>query len=359
MQPADAGGCGCYRLIWPAESMDNDDVQVKNPDPSLSLEEHNLTGTFTRDAQGVEHVMKLDKIPDFDVFVFQRPLQTHVPEAMRLLRQAGRRVVCELDDDFTSVHAQNVSWRTVNGWDPSRSKDNILRGLAVADVVTVSTPALAKVYGPYCRRPPIVIPNYVPRWYTDVTNEPLEGRPDALLLGWSGSLNTHPQDLSAVGGAAARLLRENNGGVELAIVGTGQGAARAFGTKGVNGQIWVTGWVPIDRYPVNMAQIDVGMVPLKVDQFNQGKSWLKGVEFASVGVPFVASPTDQYLDLMRMGIGSVAFNARDWYRQLKRLVIDEERRRDVAASARLKVYERLVMDDHLDEWMDAWVTAKS
>jgi hypothetical protein len=71
--------------------------------------------------------------------------------------------------------------------------------------------------------------------------------------------------------------------------------------------------------------IDIGIVPLNPNQFNEAKSNLKGLEYALSGIPFVASDTQEYRDLADMGVGRIAKSNKDWLKHLKQLLDPEVR----------------------------------
>jgi glycosyltransferase involved in cell wall biosynthesis len=364
IHPADTGACGHYRLIWPGRMLDRERYDVRVGDPETPTaewpEDMKVYGKYMRDFDGEELMIGLGKPIEADVLVLQRPLSSAMPGLAYLVKEESDcALVVELDDDFTSIHPQNVSfWSTHPRLNPQRSVRNILAMIQHADLVTVSTTALKKVYEKHTSAPVVVVPNYVPSWYLTTERAGLakpaeyEGK---LLLGWSGSLETHPQDLQVVGGAVAQVLRENEN-VALTIVGTGRGVSRAFGTK-AGGEILTTGWVPLSQYPSVMKELDVGMVPLQASRFNEGKSWLKGLEWASLGVPFVASPTMQYEALYQLGAGLIADDSRRWKQKLTALVQNIDLRQDTAARGRVAA-GKLVMNDHLERWWEAWQSAR-
>lgn len=364
VHPADTGACGHYRLIWPSVMLAGNGYDVRCGDPDVKTEDWpedmKVYGVWMREESGEERMLQLQQPPDADVLVVQRPLNIHMVDLARHVRNTRCALVVELDDDFTSIHPQNVSfWNTHPRLNPKRSTRNILATIELADLVTVSTPALRDVYQRHTTAPVVVVPNYVPNWYLDVQKAGLarpadyEGR---LLLGWSGSIETHPQDLQAVGGAVAQVLQANDH-VRLTVVGTGKGVARAFGTK-AGGEFLTTGWVPLRQYPSIMKELDVGMVPLKLDRFNEGKSWLKGLEWASLGVPFVATPTQQYLMLYARGAGQVARNPREWRGILTKMVRHDDYRQELADRGRMAA-QTLLLGNHLERWMNAWREAAS
>lgn len=358
IHPADTGACGHYRLIWPSRALQDAGYDVLCGDPELAPEdwpeEQKVYGVYTRDEFGDDRLLKVHKPPDADVFVVQRPLGAGVADLLEKLRDTNVATVVELDDDFTSIHPQNISfWAVHPGAHPRRSVKHILRACEAADLVTVSTPALQKAYSKHITTPIVVIPNFVPSWYLTTEKAGLDQRPEGLLLGWSGSLETHPTDLQAVGGAVSQILREYHH-VHLTIVGTAKGVHRAFGIAGST-PIMKTGWIPLKQYPSVMKELDVGMVPLEMSTFNQGKSYLKGLEWASLGVPFVATPTEQYKWLKA---GVLAHNPREWRNRLRMLITNDEYRQQIAADGRLTATQ-LVIEDHIERWWSAWQLARN
>jgi hypothetical protein len=90
----------------------------------------------------------------------------------------------------------------------------------------------------------------------------------------------------------------------------------------------------------NLFTFDIGLVPLSDVPFNQAKSAIKGLEYASAGVPFIASDLDEYRSLHDGGIGLLAKKTRHWFAHIERLRDPVER----AEQARL-VRERVEAHD--------------
>ena len=82
------------------------------------------------------------------------------------------------------------------------------------------------------------------------------------------------------------------------------------------------------------ADLDVAIAPLRESRFNAGKSWLKPLEAASLGVPVVMSPSPEYLRLHEKGIGLIAESPKEWRSHLQRLVGSVALRQELAAKGR-------------------------
>jgi glycosyltransferase involved in cell wall biosynthesis len=341
---------GHYRLIWPGQVLSGAgyDVDVVAPDDDRGR----LSLVLADGVDGHPQVVDVNDPPACDVLVLQRPLNRLLVDAIPHLQHAGIAVVVELDDDFRNIHPRNASWAPVQ---PSRSPHHswkqLVRACDAADWVTVTTPALAELYAPHGRVS--IIPNAVPEAWLTFARDVDDDRGPLPWVGWSGGLNTHPEDLPVMGPSVAQLV--NAGVCEFAVVGTGQGVARQLGIR----KLKASGWAPLDEYPVMMQQLDVGVVPLEPTLFNDAKSWLKGLEFAALGVPFVASPTQPYRALNELGVGELAAKPRHWQGMLRRLVtMPTEERVALGALYRQRVREHgLTIEDQAGKWWAAWERA--
>lgn len=336
--PADDGGCGFYRVREPASALiaQGHDVSICEGLPAVWVDDP-LTGR--PNVVGIEPM-------DVDVVVLQRPLGRDLADAIPHLQAQGIAVVVEVDDDFGAIPPTNISWRFVHPKaNPDRNWDHLARACRMADLVTVTTPALARRYGSHGRV--AVVANFVPERYLAV--EPR--RSPYVTVGWTGSVQTHPDDLEVTRGAVARAVAET--GAQFRVVGTGIGVGSRLG---FDADPPGTGWVELEDYPAAMARVHVGIVPLADSAFNAAKSCLKAMEFAAVGVPAVMSPTPDNLRLAETGIGMVARRPREWERALRTLLTDEARREDMAAHGR-QVMAGLTIEGNAHRWWEAWTQA--
>ncbi len=119
-----------------------------------------------------------------------------------------------------------------------------------------------------------------------------------------------------------------------------------------------TGWVDLDQYPTVYAGLDAAIVPLQPNRFNEAKSWLKGLEAAALGVPFVASPTGPYQQLHDLGAGLLAVTPDDWNRHITNLMGSPQMRADIAGQG-LAVAADWTIERRVDAWVDAWHHART
>lgn len=318
---ADSGACSFYRLELPAR---NSGVQTWLSD-SVTL--------------GYQDGRIVDAVSDADVAVFARPTRWPLVEAIRCLQAKGVAVVVDMDDDFTAIDPQNTAWavsRSVEDWEAASE------ACRIADLVTVTTPALARRYAPHGRY--AVLPNYIPKSYLDITTER-----DGTTVGWAGSVSTHPNDLQVTRGAVANAVRDT--AARFLVVGDG---VKVKANLGLSDPPFVSGVVPLADYPHLVARLDVGIVPLADSPFNRAKSALKLSEYAALGVAAVASPTPDNLRVHSEGVGVIARKPRDWRREVTRLLTDDDYRTEIVLRSRRSVR---TIDGNGWRWAEAWARA--
>lgn len=344
--PADLGGCGYHRMTWPARALraEGYDIDLVMPDEP---DERQIQAQWVRNSHGRDTLLGVAAV-DADVVVIQRPLSDTLANAVPMLQAQGVKVVVEIDDDFHSISRRNTSWSVVQPHlSPRRNRAWLAAACQHADWVVCSTPALAERYAPHGRVS--MVRNRVPAWYLDV-----ERRPNpATVVGWTGSVDTHPDDLQVVGGGVARAVRST--GALFHVVGTGKGVRVNLGLPV---EPTATGWVPIEEYPGAVAQLDVGIVPLELSPFNAAKSSLKMMEMAALGVVPVVSPTPENLRLWGEAVGTVADSPRRWEGMVKRLALDADHRAELAERSR-EAMRRHTIEGNADEWLAAWTAPVS
>lgn len=335
---AGSDASGRLRLEWPggANATLGRDVTCAGETWRLSA---------VQDSRGQVHSID---VPEIDVIVFQRLQNVGMVSAIPFLQDAGVAVVIDVDDDFSAVDPQNAAYAGVH---PNTSPDANFLYLAeackIADLVTVTTPALAKVYGGHGRV--VILPNRLPAAVLDVDRPPPANPP---RIGWAGGIKSHPSDLQVTRGAVARVCAEHH----LRFVNVGPGGVRK--ALGLDHDEFVTGAVPPWLwYPSMAEEMDIAIAPLADTRFNAGKSGLKLLEASALGIPCVASPSPDNQRLAALGMGVLASKPKEWFAQLNRLVTDYEWRYEVSQRSKDAARGETI-EGHADEWWEAWVRAR-
>jgi glycosyltransferase involved in cell wall biosynthesis len=263
-------------------------------------------------------------------------------------QEKGIACIVELDDDLMATHKNNIAYDALNPKTNDVSNWNWLKACCdKADLVTVSTPNLAHRYAPHGRVK--VLRNCIPEDEFKREKTPAE----LLRLGWTGTVQTHPEDLMVVGGQINAALNGSLGDPGFYVVGDGEDVSRALSLTEHN-PVHATGWVERDKYFAEVnSHIDVGIVPLTIDTFNTSKSYLKSLEFASQGIPSVVSATDENRYLSNITGNPVVHKPKDWQRYLKPLLSDKDFWLERSAAVRESV-RPLTYENHAEDWIIAW-----
>lgn len=300
-------------------------------------------------------------------------------------RHGGPMLVLETDDDLTALHSGHLEEARR---EMATRADVYRRAIAVADVVTVTTPALAETVQRHANGRVVVIPNYIDRAMFDVpgggqhipptrVEEPggwsriREGYPgpERMLIGWGGS-STHRVDFDVAWPGLQRLLNRRRD-VCFAAMGVAHRVDDpAMAKLERRGQLAGLRWMDMakERWPDYWRRIgwyDVGIAPLETNPFNDAKSWIKILEYCAMGVPFVASASPEYRrflatwnDVQADALvsyappGLLVEREHDWWPALEAMTSDWAELRRMQARAR--IYARqFTIQDHISEWAAA------
>lgn len=329
--PSDGHGCGMYRLIWPGHAVNNSGkpVNVMNRAPNIDVHNGVITGINLGTATAA---------------VFQRPASWQMPQIIPILQDQGIKVIIDMDDSLSTIPASNAAYRH---YDPRRNQQrnwmHAAKSCELADIVTVTTEALAEEYGNHGRV--AVIPNHIPGAYLRLE------RPEnpVPVVGWAGYTQTHADDLLVTNGAISTALS----GTDAIFAGFGD--EHIFAKLGIPAQAPNVLWSfeNIEGYARRLIGFDIGIVPLEISIFNSGKSWLKCLEYASLGIVPVASPTPDNLKFAELGGCIIAQTPDDWHREVRELILDNDKRLELSKKVR-EVAADWTIEGNSDKWWNAW-----
>lgn len=296
---------------------------------------------------------------DPDVLVLCRVSGGYVPDAVRRIRARGRTtVVYDVDDWFAGIPGYNPASRI-----HADDLNEMHQAMREVDLITCSTPELAEGYGVLNRT--IVLPNYLDPdiWkpYQDMAR--LRSH---IHVGWAGAFHWRGGDLELLKPWIHPFM-DKHPEIRFAAIG----CSELLPWLGVNpmDKRWITtprpkptaktnrlnaDLHPYHHLPGMLANLDVGLVPLMQNRFNQAKSWCKGMEYGAMSIPAVTSPSREYLKFIRPGINGLLVRKNNWIAQLEAILDDLDGYR---AGAR-KIADEHWIDDHIHLWVNAYAEAK-
>jgi hypothetical protein len=335
-------GSGWYRCMFPAHYLTERGHYAQAP-PMGFFRPDGQPASLYPDGQLPEGWVncRFGDWPDADVYVFQMSNDPNVPRLVDEIHASGRKVVFEVDDDLLHVPPYNPF-----NDDPR----HFHRGVQMADAVTVSTPSLRSSYR-HLNKNITVLRNrlFWPMW---AEVPPVYDRREwrRLRIGWMGIMEYHTADLETLNPWFGKWIAERPH-IEFVSVG----GPEVHDLLGIPDAQRVTTDKCDFRHldlAYSLSVMDIGLVPLARNKFNEGKSYLKGLEYSACGIVPVCTPTAQYRELVRDGVdGFLCERPADFKHALETLDADRDRLGRMGRNAYDKAYE-WTYENHILEWED-------
>jgi glycosyltransferase involved in cell wall biosynthesis len=308
------------------------------------IEQLEAAGFTARAVSWTEHLQAQQLLTFSDICIFYRcPALPEIVKLIATAKSLGKITIYEIDDlIFDPLYPQPIT--TYGGYVSKKEYNDLILGMAlyrsaamlcdygIASTQPLST-ELSKLVGTrkcFVHRNAIDKKSSMLRPHTSIDKKFVD-----IFYG-SGTKAHNTDFITEALPAILRILREEPF-ARLTIVGYLQlpnEITDEYGDRILNAPLTTS----FMGYSMYLSNADINIAVLKPDGINNCKSELKWFEAAVCGVPSVMSATQNYLDVIDDGMdGFVAHNPHDWYRILKMLVLDKEKRADVGNQARSRV----------------------
>ena len=244
---------------------------------------------------------------------------------MPIAKKIGQKIIVDIDDWFDGLEPTNRAFNTTDPKkNPEINREHYANIINQADALIVSTPFLLDYYKQFHKNVFLVRNGIdLDRWEKRKVKNTWKP-----TIGWVGATPWRSSDLEVLGPKFGNYIQRN--GLKFHHSGHTPNAPLAHEQAGVNVvNSTVSHMAPISDYPKLFLPIDIGMVPLSGVKFNDAKSYIKGLEYAAAGVPFIASPSPEYLELAKAGVGRIAQNWDDWEYHFNELLDPQKRKDDI------------------------------
>ena len=336
-------GCTWYRCILPALAMNKlgHDCHVG----LISIKE-NKVGVLLRPPMYDKEVIAAGH----EILVFKLPMHIANVTAAEIALSKKTKIVVDIDDWFDNLPDTN---RAKQITDPELNKENnrdiYFQVIEMAHALICSTPFLYEFYkNKYPTKPIFMVRNSIDtdRW---PKRKFVHRRP---VIGWVGATPWRANDLEQLAPFFQSYLKSRN--VKFHHSGASPGAPNAFELLNIEeSRTSQSGMIPITHLPELFKDIDVGIVPLNDIGFNHAKSYLKGLEYAAAGIPFVSSSTPEYEYLASYGVGRIAKSHNDWVNHFDELM-NFQMRQDEAEHNLDIVKKTFSIESHAAIWEETY-----
>ncbi len=316
--------------------------------PIKGLEKYKNSSEFKED----EMQAAFDKISSYDIiFSSYHADPTGYTMYKVAADRTGTQFVMDVDDDMFSINPDNPFWLKMNDeqcfWMQRMIADNTW--------ISTTTEALAEVFRErrldHRKDSVFVNPNYITGDYA----HPGFDNGDRIVIGYFGGAS-HYDDLHETGvhEALEKLMHEDKR-VYFKAIGMPMDKylprARYEFQDGKRGDGWTKGIFPTLNF-------DIAIAPICDNLFNKGKSNIKWQESTRAGSAFVGSYVGPYKTLKPDTAITVQNNAEGWYKALKTLVDDADKRKKMVGTAQAELQANWRLEDKWMQYRDMFIKVK-
>lgn len=273
--------------------------------------------------------------------IFSRPEKNDLAfYLIELAKNIGVKVTLDYDDLLLPEHAEYLGHvRSSDGMTIEEARKSLINKsafLLYADAFHCSTPVIAKALA-NLEKPVKIVKNRIMKNMVasdSVCRTRLQNVEERKLkiLYLSGTA-THKKDFSIIQGAIVKLAQEFPDKFEITFLGNTGSNVEPIALY--NGSVNVIPRLTLNEMYKVIAKHDLALAPLENTIFNTAKSNIKFIECGSQGVPIIASPLNEFKDVIQDNEnGWLCETQTDWYERLKSLITNPSQLRQVSLEAR-------------------------
>jgi len=266
----------------------------------------------------------------YNVIYFQKRYSRKDLVLIKLSRIFGKTVIFDLDDSPYGVQKNN------------RMKNLIIKIIKHSSLVTVGSKKLYNFAKEYNNKT-FILHTPIKLKYYKIKDFEKSRKSDFITIGWIGNGKNYKHDLNMLIEPLKELSK--NYKLKMIIIGAlnEKEIYANFSKLNSNQNIELViidelNWEDSKAVPKAINKFDIGVYPLLDKSYNQYKCGFKALEYMALGVPVVASPVSETLNIIENGKdGLFASNTKEWINKLEHLIKNKEFREKTGANGRKKV----------------------
>lgn len=330
-------GCTWYRCVLPSNALN-----------ALGHQTHVGTGVSIEGKFGLlDDLTRI--VHGHKILVFKLPMHISHLKGAETAIASGQKIVVDIDDWFDNLPETNRAKQITDPEaNPTNNRNIYFAVIELAHALICSTPFLRDYYtAKYPGKPVFMVRNSIDikRWPNRKT------RKSVPTIGWVGATPWRANDLEQLSTFFNQYLINSKN--KFHHSGHIDKAPIAAQLLGITSKSTAEPMKPITELPSLFERIDIGIVPLNNIEFNHAKSYLKGLEYAAAGIPFVSSYSPEYEFLADSGIGRVANTEEEWIYHLDELQYFALRDDEAKINKEI-IYEQFSIDKKVNEWADVY-----
>lgn len=340
VKPLLPNGCAWYRCYLPMQQMVKNGYESGLGIPGFNPD-HGF-GILIPDSKAIH---------GWDIIVLKLIMLQRCVDQVRQARELGQKIVVDIDDFMEGLEETNLAYKTTHpDANPNNNREHYVAIIEQADALITSTPFLKNYYeSKYPDKPVFMVRNGidVERW---IQKKDHRGR--LPHFGWVGATPWRSGDLETLRPFFGDFIKSKH--LKFHHAGNIIKAPAASDQLGIDKSLCT--FEPMKTMggvPELFRKIDVGIVPLRDVPFNHAKSYLKGLEYAAAGVPFIAQGLPEYQLLADSGVGRVANTEEEWLGHMEELLDPNVRKNDRERNYEI-IKSQFSMEQRGHEWAEVF-----
>lgn len=254
----------------------------------------------------------------------------------KLYKKSNVKLIFDFDDSIwindTSAGNKFFSWL--------KNPGKIKRIVSLSDMVFVGNQYLANYASKYNNNVKVIPTTIDTNEYVSVERN---NQSETVCIGWSGSITTI-KHFEYIIPALLKLKKKYSSKINFKVIGDGQYKNESLNISGVP-------WQKNSEIK-DLAEIDIGIMPLPDDAWSKGKCGLKGLQYMALGIPSVLSPVGVNVEIIQDGAnGFIAHNEEEWIQKLSLLIENRELRKKIGKAGRKTVVEKYSVESQKEFYL--------
>ena len=340
LKPIQPNGCAWYRCYLPLQELKKDKYESGMGLPGYN-DEHGF-GILIPDKQAIH---------GWDIVVLKLIMLEKVAEQVDKALAMGQKIVVDLDDHMEGLAKTNLAYTMTDPQkNPNNNREHYFKIIEKATALITSTPFLKEFYEKkHPDKPIFLVRNGIDldRW------TPRNDHSGHLpTYGWVGATPWRSGDLENLSPYFGKFIEKQH--CKFHHAGSIINAPEVNKQIGLDKKYFThEPMKPILTYPELFRKIDVGIVPLTNIEFNDAKSFIKGLEYTAAGIPFIASPSPEYVYLAEQGVGRIAKDENEWLQHAEELLNPKTRKEERERNRQI-VAEKFSMKSRAADWEEVF-----
>lgn len=314
----------------------------------------------------VEELRTISKlIEKIDLIILQRcKWSMELESFLNYAKYKGKKVLYDIDDliydnKYIPSYLNNIGDYTDKSISSLVSMSSLYHmALSFCDCFITSTPKLAEFMKKDFGKDVFVYHNFLNIEQEEISCEIRKQKKtcyedDKFVIGYFSGSGTHVRDLDIVLDAILKLM-DRYDDIYFEIVGF-MALNKNFNKYLKNKRIIMKPLVPYQKLQYLMGSVDLNIVPLQNNQFNNCKSELKYFEASIVDTITIASNNEVYGHVIKDGENGFLASDFDWYEKLEYIYLNKRELYPIKEKAReysLKEYGCYCQTEKLDKMFD-------